>query len=82
MEKINFVFFGTPHVASDTLEILFLHGIVPSVIVTSPDRPSGRGMKTTSSPVTSPKPERFLPIPNPAARCSRRPITTRSHPLV
>ncbi len=51
MEKINFVFFGTPHVASDTLEILFLHGIVPSVIVTSPDRPSGRGMKTTSSPV-------------------------------
>ena len=51
MEKINFIFFGTPHVASDTLEILFMHGIVPSVIVTSPDRPSGRGMKMTSSPV-------------------------------
>jgi methionyl-tRNA formyltransferase len=51
MEKINFIFFGTPYVASDTLEILFSHGIVPSAIVTSPDRPSGRGMKMTSSPV-------------------------------
>lgn len=46
-----FVFFGTPHVASDTLEILFSHGIVPSVIVTAPDRPSGRGMKITATPV-------------------------------
>jgi methionyl-tRNA formyltransferase len=47
----SFVFFGTPHVASETLEILFSHGIVPSLIVTSPDRPSGRGMKMQSSPV-------------------------------
>lgn len=51
MEKTNFIFFGTPYVASDTLEILFSHGIVPSAIVTSPDRPSGRGMKMTSTPV-------------------------------
>lgn len=46
-----FVFFGTPYVASDTLEILFAHGFVPTVIVTSPDRPSGRGMKMTATPV-------------------------------
>ncbi len=51
MKKTPFVFFGTPYVASDTLEILFAHGLVPSVIVTSPDRPSGRGMKMQSSPV-------------------------------
>lgn len=46
-----FVFFGTPYVASDTLEILSAHGFTPTVIVTSPDRPSGRGMKMQSSPV-------------------------------
>ncbi|MBP9803088.1 MAG: methionyl-tRNA formyltransferase [Candidatus Pacebacteria bacterium] len=46
----KFVFFGTPEVASKTLEILKESGYLPSLIITSPDRPSGRGMKMTSSP--------------------------------
>jgi methionyl-tRNA formyltransferase len=46
---VPFVFFGTPYVASDTLEILKSRGYVPSLIVTSPDRPRGRGLKMSSS---------------------------------
>jgi methionyl-tRNA formyltransferase len=45
----NFVFFGTPYVASDTLEILKARGYVPTLVVTSPDRPRGRGLKLTPS---------------------------------
>ncbi|MBA3789002.1 methionyl-tRNA formyltransferase [Patescibacteria group bacterium] len=44
-----FVFFGTPYVARDTLEILKSRGYVPSLIVTSPDSPRGRGLQLTPS---------------------------------
>ncbi|MHB8710551.1 MAG: methionyl-tRNA formyltransferase [Minisyncoccota bacterium] len=40
----NFVYFGTPKVASDTLTTLIEHGFVPRVVVTSPDAPKGRGL--------------------------------------
>lgn len=46
----KFVFFGTPEVASKTLEILKESGYLPSLIITSPDRPSGRGMQMTPTP--------------------------------
>lgn len=49
--KNKFVFFGTPHVASDTLAILLDHGFTPSLVVTSPDAPRGRGLVLTPSPV-------------------------------
>jgi methionyl-tRNA formyltransferase len=49
--KINFVFFGTPDVASETLEILKDAGFLPSLIVTSPDAKSGRKMLLTPPPV-------------------------------
>ncbi|KKQ45834.1 MAG: hypothetical protein US65_C0048G0006 [Candidatus Yanofskybacteria bacterium GW2011_GWC2_37_9] len=39
-QKINFAFFGTPDVASETLEILKQNGYIPSLIVTSPDAKS------------------------------------------
>ena len=39
-----FVFFGTPYVARDTLAALVEAGYTPSLVVTSPDRPKGRGM--------------------------------------
>ena len=47
----NFAFFGTPDVAVETLEILLAHGIVPSVIITAPDQPKGRGLVLTPPPV-------------------------------
>jgi methionyl-tRNA formyltransferase len=53
MKNYTFAFFGTPEVASDTLEILFQAGFVPKVIVTSSDRRSGRGMHMTETPVSA-----------------------------
>jgi methionyl-tRNA formyltransferase len=50
MQKINFVFWGTPDVASETLEILKGAGFLPSLIVTSPDARAGRKMVLTSPP--------------------------------
>ena len=50
---ISFVFFGTPDVASETLTFLAESGYIPSLIVTSPDRPSGRGMHIAQTPVAA-----------------------------
>jgi methionyl-tRNA formyltransferase len=50
-KKLNFVFFGTPDVASETLEILKEAGYLPKLIVTSPDAKKGRGLEMYASPV-------------------------------
>ena len=50
-KKINFIFWGTPDVASKTLEILKENGYMPSLIITSPDKPQGRKMILTPPPV-------------------------------
>lgn len=50
-KKINFVFWGTPDVASETLEILKENGYIPSLIITAPDKPQGRKMILTPPPV-------------------------------
>jgi methionyl-tRNA formyltransferase len=48
--KPTYVFFGTPDVSSETLELLFDHGHIPDLIVTAPDRPVGRHFIMTASP--------------------------------
>ena len=50
-KNLNFIFFGTPDVASETLEILKQNGFIPSLIVTSPDARHGRGLLMQASPV-------------------------------
>ncbi len=50
-KKLNFVFWGTPDVASETLEILKKNDYIPSLIITSPDKPKGRKMFLTPPPV-------------------------------
>ncbi len=52
-EKINFVFWGTPDVAAETLEILKSAGYLPTLIVTSPDAKSGRGLHLQASPAAT-----------------------------
>ena len=52
MENLNFAFLGTPDIASHTLDILFSNGYIPSIIITSPDKPAGRGLKMTPTPVS------------------------------
>ncbi|MFW8566002.1 methionyl-tRNA formyltransferase [Orrella sp. 11846] len=44
-------FAGTPEFASTVLETLIARGYQINVVLTQPDRPSGRGMKLTPSPV-------------------------------
>lgn len=53
MQKNNlkFIYWGTPEVASKTLEILKENGFIPQTIVTNPDRPVGRGLALSPSPV-------------------------------
>ena len=46
----RFVYFGTPLVASTTLERLVAAQYTPAVVVTSPDAPRGRGLVLTPSP--------------------------------
>lgn len=46
----NFCFLGTPFVSSDTLKTLYENSIIPDLVITSLDKPSGRGMKLTPSP--------------------------------
>lgn len=50
-KKLNFVFWGTPEVASETLEILKKNSYLPSLIITAPDKPKGRKMLVTPPPV-------------------------------
>jgi len=50
-KKLNFIFWGTPDVASETLEILKENGYMPSLIITAPDKPQGRKMIITPPPV-------------------------------
>lgn len=50
-KKPLFAFFGTPHLSVCVLERLEAHGLVPALIITAPDRPSGRGLALTPSPV-------------------------------
>jgi len=45
------VFFGTPAFAVPTLEALLRSSHTVAAVVTQPDRPRGRGQKTTASPV-------------------------------
>ncbi len=49
-KNFNFIFWGTPDVASDTLEILKQSGYLPTLIVTSPDAPKGRGLHLEPTP--------------------------------
>jgi len=50
-DEIKFIFWGTPDVARDTLDILKEKGHKPSLVVTAPDKPKGRKMLITPPPV-------------------------------
>jgi methionyl-tRNA formyltransferase len=50
-KDLKFIFWGTPEVASETLEILKNNGYLPMLIITAPDKPQGRKMILTPPPV-------------------------------
>ncbi|MEX0935203.1 MAG: methionyl-tRNA formyltransferase [Candidatus Paceibacterota bacterium] len=51
MDNPRFVFFGTPDMGVYVLEELEKRGFLPSLVVTAPDRPQGRGMVLQAPPV-------------------------------
>src|SRR3989339_701430 len=51
MSSINFVFFGTSELSVKILDKLIKNGYVPSLVITAPDKPKGRKMILTPSPV-------------------------------
>lgn len=65
MNKKPFVYFGTPYVARDTLEILIARGFLPKAVVTSPDAPKGRGLTLTPSDTKTLALERGIPVLSP-----------------
>jgi methionyl-tRNA formyltransferase len=56
------VFFGTPDFAVPTLDALFLAGLAPTLVVTQPARPAGRGRKVVEPPVARRARELELPV--------------------
>lgn len=50
--NIKIAFWGTGEVSSKTLEILISHNYIPEIIITSPDKRSGRGMHLNESLVS------------------------------
>lgn len=61
----KFAFFGTPNVALDTLKVLFANGFIPTVVITSPDAPAGRGMNICETPVAIWAKEHDIPVLKP-----------------
>ena len=62
---MDVVFCGTPQFAVPTLEKLVCAGFRVQLVVTQPDRPSGRGMEVTASPVKRAAEGSGLPIIQP-----------------
>jgi len=62
---LKFAYFGTPYVARDTLARLVDAGYVPSVVITSPDAPRGRGMELTPCETKAWALEHELPVLTP-----------------
>lgn len=50
-KDLKFAFFGTPDVASETLQTLIDNDFIPKLVITNTDKPSGRGMTMHESPV-------------------------------
>jgi len=51
MKDLKIIFLGTPNFAIPSLEALLRADIKPIMVITQPDRPSGRGQKTIKSAV-------------------------------
>lgn len=65
-DKPLFVFFGTPHFSVVVLDALEHNGLLPALIVTAPDKPQGRGLELTPSPVKQWALERGIDVLTPA----------------
>ncbi len=51
MKNPLFAFFGTPYIATIVLDRLEAHGFIPTLVITVPDKPAGRGLVLQPTPV-------------------------------
>ncbi|HWB34075.1 MAG TPA: methionyl-tRNA formyltransferase [Candidatus Paceibacterota bacterium] len=61
-----FAFFGTPRFAVVVLDALEARGLLPALVVTAPDKPRGRGLELSPSPVKEWAQERGIDVMTPA----------------
>jgi len=59
---VKIVYFGTPHFAAEVLRFLLENKVEVAAVVTQPDRPKGRSLQLTSSPVKEVAVQASLPI--------------------
>jgi methionyl-tRNA formyltransferase len=67
MSSVSFAFFGTPELAVTVLETLGTHGYEPGIVISSPDRPKGRGLSMTSPPAAQWAREHGIQLMQPAS---------------
>jgi methionyl-tRNA formyltransferase len=48
---MKIIYYGTPQFAVEPLKVLIENDFTPEAVVTAPDKPAGRGLKTTASDV-------------------------------
>jgi methionyl-tRNA formyltransferase len=60
---VKIIYFGTPFFAAEVLRYLLDQGVEVVAVVTQPDRPKGRSLQLTASPVKTLITERALKIP-------------------
>jgi methionyl-tRNA formyltransferase len=66
MNTLRIIFMGTPEFAVPSLEILLQHKYHVVAVVTAPDKPRGRGMKLSPSPVKVCALNHQIPVLQPA----------------
>jgi methionyl-tRNA formyltransferase len=64
-DPLNLIFCGTPRFAVPTLEKLVVSGFAMRLVVTQPDKPSGRGLELAASPVKRRALEFGIPVTQP-----------------
>jgi len=62
---MNYAFFGSAHFSIHVLDELEKAGMKPSLVVTTPDKPVGRGLALTPNPVKTWAVERGIPVLDP-----------------
>src|SRR5690625_2593002 len=63
--SLSVVFAGTPEFAEQSLRALLAAGYQVPLVLTQPDRRSGRGMRLQPSPVKQAAVEADIPVPQP-----------------
>jgi methionyl-tRNA formyltransferase len=66
LQKLKIIFMGTPEFAVPSLEILLQQNYQVVAVITAPDKPSGRGLKLTPSPVKELALKYHIPVLQPA----------------